>query len=126
MGRKLLWVGCLFVVGALIAPASYFALWAMRANFLGEYDGLKQDCERIREQKITVDQENAPGETLASIESLDDANGYCADFFGGLESYRVAILNRSIGFGAVVFIGLLILRFVMFPFDEAPSWIEDS
>jgi hypothetical protein len=126
MRRKLIWVALCLVAGVVVAPVSYLALWSMRANFLGEYDELKKDCQRVWEQTITTAMEDAPGATLATIEARPPGNDYCGDFFGGLEVYRVAILNRSIGFGFVVFIGLLILRFVMFPFDEAPRWVEDA
>ncbi len=125
MRKKLLWVVLCLAVGVVLAPASYFALWSMRANFLGEYETLKADCERVWEKRITAQMEDDALETLATIESSQKTD-YCTDLFTGLAAYRAAILNRSIGFGVVIFIGLLILRFVMFPFDDAPAWIEES
>lgn len=125
MGRKAIWIVLCLSVGAVIAPASYLALWSMRSNFLGEYDVLKADCERVWERRITAEMEDDAAQTAATIGSFQGSD-YCGDFFSGLAAYRVAILNRSIGFGAVVFIGLLILRFVMFPFEEAPAWIEEA
>lgn len=125
MRRKVIWILLCLTVGAVIAPASYVALWAMRSNFLGEYVTLKADCERVWERRITEQMEDDAQETAATIESFQ-GNEYCTDLFQGLAAYRAAILNRSIGFGAVVFIGLLILRFVMFPFDDVPAWIEQE
>ncbi len=125
MGKKAVWVVLCLVVGAVIAPVSYLALWTMRANFLGEYDVLKADCERVWERRIAAEMEDDAADTVATIGSFQGSD-YCTDFFSGLASYRVAILNRSIGFGVVVFIGLLILRFVMFPFDDAPAWVEEA
>ncbi len=125
MRKKILWAVICLAVGAAIAPASYLALWAMRSNFLGEYQTLRADCERVWERSITAQMEEDALETAATIETFQRSD-YCTDFFQGLAAYRLAILNRSIGFGVVVFIGLLILRFVMFPFDDAPAWIDEA
>jgi len=123
--RSALWVAGCLVVGALVCPASYLALWAMRANFLGTYDELRTDCERVSEMTITDQMEGDGAAALAAHPSLA-ASDYCKDLLEALDGYRQAVFTRSVGFGVVVFIGLLIVRFIMFPAQSTPGWIESA
>jgi hypothetical protein len=125
MKKKALWVVICFVAGGVVWPASYVALWAMRSNFLGEYTELKKDCERVSGRAIEPALEGSPETALVAEPSMAGID-YCSDLFQGLRAYREAIFNRSLGFGIVVFLGLLIVRFVMFPPDDAPGWIEHA
>lgn len=120
-----LWLVACLAAGGLVIPSSYLSLWAMRSSFIGGYQEFKADCERSSGQEISADMEVDAATILASRPKLK-ADVNCDEFLGGVAVYREAIFNRSIGFGVVVFIGLTIVRFAMFPGDRSPKWIEEA
>ena len=123
--KKVIWIVACLAAGGAIWPISYHVLWAMRTNFIGEYRELKTDCERVAEVVVTADMENNPEVAFSAYPTLSETD-YCVDLLTGMKTYKQAIFNRSFGFGIVLFIGLLIVRFVMFPFDDSPNWIENA
>jgi hypothetical protein len=120
---KLIWaLGCL-LIGAAVVPVSYYVQWSMRDRLMVDY-AYKKDCERVSKRTITQDMEEAPEATLESTPELAEEH-YCRDLLRGIATYRQAIVTRSVGFGLVVFIGLMFVRFLMIPFRDTTGWQSD-
>ncbi|MBM4354620.1 MAG: hypothetical protein FJ109_12675 [Deltaproteobacteria bacterium] len=130
MVRKLIWVLACLLAGGAVVPASHTALWAMRGRFIEGYREARSDCRRALapssawEGRLTEEMEAEAGRTLAASPALQ-ANVPCSDFLKAVAGYREAMPGRSFGFGVIVTLALLVVRFVMFPMSTGgEEWIE--
>jgi hypothetical protein len=130
MLRKLLWALACLVVGGAVIPASHFALWHMRGRFVEGYREARSDCNRTlsssggEESHLSEEMEKDATQMLSASPSLQ-ANVRCSDFLKAVGTYRDAMPARSIGFGVIVTLALLLVRFVMFPMtSDGEEWID--
>lgn len=111
MKNTLLWILIAFLAGGVAVPVTSGVLWAMRARFVPDYRALKLYCERGSGVEVTSEQEERAEEwTEDGNRSRFDT---CMKLSQALVDYQEAMPGRSLGFAAVLFISVLIIRFMI-------------
>ena len=110
--RHLVFVVIAAVAGVVTVPVSSWILWEMRPSFVGDYEALKARCESLSGLSINEEEER----TAAAWPDRAEMSRHlpCVQLGESLAVFREARFGRCIGFGVVVFIGLVIVRFVVF------------
>jgi hypothetical protein len=123
MKQTLLWVGIALIVGAAVVPISNALLWSMRSSFTPDYSTLKQSCAETAGTTITTGMEDEAASWQQEHPALVEFSD-CETFFENMAAYKRAIPGRSYGFGVVVFIALIVVRFVVFSDMRREDWKE--